>query len=428
MSKPEHHKPLLFVGIDWAEKEHVAWWITNHQAAKQSESFKQEPQAIADWLASLQKRFPEHCILIALEQSRGALFIGLAEFPQAELYPINPKQLARYRESMYPSGGKTDPGDARLLAEFLQHARARLRPWRPDDTITRQIGELVELRRKLVDQRKRLVRQLSASLKLYFPQAEELAPRELAHSLMLDMLHRWPTLQQLKRVHPKTLRRFLTEHGLRNAEQQTAWIEAMRSARPLTSDKALIEPRSLFVKNLVQQLRDLNQAITQFEDQLKKLTAEHRDAQIFRSLPGAGEAMTPRLIAAFGSDRERYESANDVQCRSGIAPITDRSGKSKVVRQRFACPTFLRQTFHEYADHARRWSGWSRAFYELKRSQGMKHHAAVRALAYKWIRIAFRLWQNGTTYSEEAYIEQLKKTYSPVVQFLPSQKNEPQTT
>lgn len=428
MSKPEQPQPLLFIGIDWADQEHAAWWITDDRSAKRSESIKQEPQAIADWIDSLQKRFPEHRILIALEQSRGALFVGLAEFPQLELYPINPKQLARYRESIYPSGGKTDPGDARLLAEFLQHARARLRPWRPDDANTRQIGELVELRRKLVEQRKRLVSQLSGSLKLYFPQAEEGAPRELHHPLMVDLLRRWPTLQQLKRVHPKTLRRFLAEHGMRNTEQQTQWIEAMRSARPLTTDKALIEPRSLFVVNLVQQIRDLNQAIAQFEEQLNELTARHDDAPTFRSLPGAGQAMTPRLIAAFGSDRERYESAEQVQCASGIAPITARSGKSNVVQKRFACTTFLRQTFHEFAEHARRWSDWSRAFYEMKRAQGMKHQAAVRALAYKWIRIAFRLWQDRTTYSEEAYIEQLKKHHSPIVKYLPPERIQLQTT
>lgn len=428
MSKPEQLQPLLFVGVDWAADEHVAWWTAGDRSARECETVQQDPQAIADWIASLHRRFPNHRIAIALEQSRGALFVGLAEFPQIELYPINPKQLARYRESIYPSGGKTDPGDARLLAEFLQHAHTHLRPWQPDDTSTRQIGELVELRRKLVEQRKRLVSQLSGSLKLYFPQAEEWAPRKLYHPLMLDLLRRWPTLQQLQRVHPKTLRRFLAEHGMRNAEQQTQWIKAMRSARPLTSDQALIEPRLLYVKNQVQQIRDLNQAIEQFEEQLKKLTARHDDGHVFRTLPGAGEAMTPRLIAAFGSDRQRYDSAEQVQSLSGIAPITARSGKSNVVQKRYACNTFLRQTFHEFADHARRWSDWSRAFYELKRSQGMKHQAAVRALAYKWIRIAFRLWQDRTTYSEEAYIEQLKKTHSPVVNFLPPKRIQPETT
>jgi len=134
------------------------------------------------------------------------------------------------------------------------------------------------------------------------------------------------------------------------------------------------------------------------------------DATIFY-LPG-------RLIAAFGSDRDRYHSAEEVQCYSGIAPVTRRSGKTLHVSSRYACPKFLKQTFHEFADHARKWSRWSAAYYRQKREAGCKHQAAVRALAFKWIRIMFRLWKTHSTYDETRYIQQLKQTNSPLVKYL----------
>lgn len=412
----------LFVGIDWATKEHVLCLLTSQ--ADEIEVLSHEPEAIAAWVESVKKRFPKHRVSIALEQSRGALIAALLEFKGLELYAINPKQLSRYRDAIVPSGAKDDPSDARLLARFLKHHQDQLRPFEADSPKTRKIAELSELRRKLVEERKRLVLRLGSTLDLYFPLVKKLlAGRTLFHDLSLDLIRRWPTLEKLKRAHPRTLRTFLKEHGLKNEEQQTTIIDAVKNAKALTKDKSLIEPRSLYVPALVEQIKSLNQAIAQFDRELQQEVTHHPDYDVFQSLPGAGAALVPRLIAAFGSDRERYQSAEEIQCYSGIGPITKKSGQSIGVFKRAACPKFLRQTFHEFADHTTKWSGWAKAFYKMKRAKGMKHHAAIRALAFKWIRILFRLWKTRTLYNETRYVQQLMKTNSPVIQFLEAQKS-----
>lgn len=412
----------LFVGIDWATQEHVLCLLTSQK--EEIDVLPHKPQAIAAWVSGLKKRFPKHRVLIALEQSRGALMAALREFEDLELYPINPKQLSSYRDAVVPSGAKDDPSDARLLARFLKHHQEQLRPFAPDEETTRKIAELSELRRKLVEERKRLVLQLGSSLELYFPLVKKLAfGRTLFHDLMLDLIRRWPTLEKLKRVHPKTLRAFLKEHGLKNEDQQTTFLDAVKDAVALTKDKSLIEPRALYVPVLAGQIKNLNQAIVEFDRELGELVAEHPDSEVFQSLPGAGAALIPRLIAAFGTDRERYQSAEEIQCKSGIGPITKKSGQSQGVFKRVACPKFLRQTFHEFADHTIKWSGWAKAFYRMKRAAGMKHHAAIRALAFKWIRILFRLWKTRTRYNETQYVEQLKRHNSPVIQFLETEKS-----
>lgn len=421
MPKPESTSGTLskelLIGIDWADSEHAVCLLTSDENPLH-ETVAQEPEAIAEWVTGLTRRFPGWRLQISLEQSRGALIYALMGFTEIQLYPVNPRQLASYRDAVFPSGAKDDPGDAELLARFLKHHRDQLRPWQPDSPETRRIAELVELRRKLVEERKRVVLQLTSSLKLYFPLVLALSGGSLFGELMLDLLLRWPTLEELKRVHPKTLRKFLAAHRLKNSDQQTEFINQVRSAVPLTKDRSLVEPRAKYVQALARQIQDLNQGIGVFDEELARVVVMHPDEKLFRSLPGAGDALVPRLIAAFGSDRERYESAEQMQAYSGIAPVTRRSGKSKSVVKRHACPKFLRQTFHEFADHARKWSRWSKAFYQMKRAAGVKHHAAVRALAYKWIRIIFRLWKTSTTYSETRYIEQLKAKNSPVIQFL----------
>ena len=76
---------------------------------------------------------------------------------------------------------------------------------------------------------------------------------------------------------------------------------------------------------------------------------------------------------------------------------------------RWACAKFLRQTFHELAAFSVRHSVWAGAFYEQKRAQGKDHHGAVRALAFKWIRILYRCWQDGRPYEESRYLEALER-------------------
>jgi hypothetical protein len=84
------------------------------------------------------------------------------------------------------------------------------------------------------------------------------------------------------------------------------------------------------------------------------------------------------------------------------------------VHWRLACPKFLRQTFHEFANASRKKSRWARAYYEQQRQRGASHHAAVRALAYKWIRVLYRCWKDRTPYDEQVYVKALQRHHSPL--------------
>ena len=162
MNAKHQSQNILFIGLDWADQEHVCCLKSSAAAKGIVETIRHEPEVIAEWVAGLNVRFPHHRVLVALEQSRGAVIAALAEHQELELYPINPRQLSSYRDSLFPSGTKNDPGDAKLLADFLQHQQHKLRRWQPDAVETRRIAGLCELRRKLVEDRKRLVLQLKA--------------------------------------------------------------------------------------------------------------------------------------------------------------------------------------------------------------------------------------------------------------------------
>ena len=150
-------------------------------------------------------------------------------------------------------------------------------------------------------------------------------------------------------------------------------------------------------------LKQLIRTIESYDQKIDVLAREHPDYALIKSLPGAGPALAPRLIAAMGSQRDRYQTAHEIQCYSGIAPVVASSGKQRWVHWRWCCPRFLRQTFHEWALHSIAYSQWARDYYDEQRGKGKRRNTVIRSLAFKWIRILFRCWKNRTPYDETAY-------------------------
>jgi transposase len=274
------------------------------------------------------------------------------------------------------------------------------------------------MRRELVDESTRLKLQLQAALKNYFPLALTLG--DVDSRLVLDLLRRWPDPRELRRAHPQALTNFFRQHR-RTKAGASDWVRQVRDTPLLTTDAPVIEALTFRVKALVGQLQPLLTEITNIETALDAAMAAHPDAALFQSLPGAGRALAPRLLSAFGSDRERFADAEEVSVVTGIAPVTKQSGHSKIVVRRRACSRFLKQTFHEFAEQARRWCPWSKAYYDWQRSKNVGHHAALRKLAKCWIRILFKVWKTRTPYDPKRYLNQLILRQHPLIKFLKPQ-------
>jgi len=304
------------------------------------------------------------------------------------------------------------------LARMLSERITTLKAWQPDDENTRLIANLSQQRRKIVDGQTKLRQQLTALLKSYFPVVLELFGKQHQLPLLLSVLCRWPDPRKLRRADRQLIRRILTEHSIRNEEKQKEIIERIRAAQLLTRDDALITPSAMEGKLLANQIQQAQKTIEQFDARTAEAMKQHPDAHLFTNLPGAGKALAPRLLCAFGSQRDRWEDADSLASFSGIAPVTYQSGKSRGVRRRFACPKYLRQTFHEFADCARRYCPWSKARYRMLRDRGMKHHAALRKIARSWIRILFRVSKTRVPFDCDRYIAKLQQRCPEITPYL----------
>jgi len=402
-----------WVGIDWGDSKHDYCLQAAGAAERESGVLAHRPETIAEWVTLLQRRFPGR-IAVCLEIAKGPLVHALQRYPALVLFPVNPTTLAKYREAFTPSGAKDDPSDAELALDLLLRHGDKLQPLCLESTPLRILAGLVEERRRLVDDRIRITNRLTGALKEYYPQALEwFADKDTA--LFCDFLSRWPALPHVKRARRAALVAFFHEHHVRRAELIETRIAAIRAAGSLTDDPAVIRPRQLLVQALVAQLRVSMQGIGQFDQEIAAIAATLPDYALFADLPGAGEVLAPRLLVAFGERRERYAGAAALQQYAGIAPVVERSGNKCWVHWRMHCPTFLRQTFIEWAGTTISRSFWAGAFYRQQRAKGSSHHAALRALAFKWIRIVYRCWQDRTPYDEARYLLALRRRSSPLL-------------
>lgn len=407
------------IGIDWADRKHDVWEIPADSNTHHHIVIEHNAEALHDWATALERRYPGQSIAVGCELTKGPLMTALSAYQHLTLFPINPSTVARYRKAFSHSGAKDDPSDARLQAEILLLHSDKCEPIRPECASVRALAQLVEYRRKLVQDRVRLSNRLHATLKNYYPQVLEWFT-EKDTLIFCDFVARWPSLAQARKARKATLITFFNQHNARYLAVNEARITAIKTARALTDDAGVIEPNRLMTDVLIAQLKLMIHSIERLDAEIKTRYKAQADHVIFDSLPGAGPQLAPRLLAAFGTDRQRYQTAAELQKYAGIAPVIERSGQKSWTHWRYACPTFLRQTFVEWAGQSVRFSFWAKAYYQQQIAKGKPHNTAIRSLAFKWIRIAFRCWQTRTPYNESVYLEALKKRNSPLLQYAAS--------
>jgi transposase len=406
MTPMSHDTFAAFVGIDWADAKHDICLQAAGTAKRECLQLAHTPEAIDAWVTTLRTRFHSQPVAICLELNKGPLVFALRKYDFLVLFPLNPLTLARYREAFTPSRAKDDPTDAQLQLEVLLTHRDKLSPRNPQSPTMRALEQLVAHRRRVVGEKVRMTNRLTSTLKNYFPHVLQWF-QDKDTTLFCDFLSRWPTLKAVQLARRTTLETFFRAHHVRSADVISQRIQAIKSATPLTTDEAIIAPNALLVQALVAQLRVTLEAITDFDTAIAQRAQSHPDFPLFHALPGAGPVFAPRLLVAFGEQRERYATAAELQQYAGIAPVTERSGKKSWVHWRLQCPKFLRQTFVEWAAESIRHSFWAQLYYQQQRDQGKAHQAAVRALAFKWIRILYRCWQDRTLYDESTYLQAL---------------------
>lgn len=394
-----------YVGVDRGDRRHVVAVV----AANGQEEGVCEIAHSREGLERLMGRLQELSaggaeVLVGLEDPHG-LLVNTVIANGYTVYAINPKAVDRYRERWRPSGSKSDAADALVLAQLLRTDRDKHRPMRPSSDLARELQCLTRHRRRLVGMRTQLVNQLRATLKAYYPQALEVFTK-LGQPISLAFLQAFPGPEEAARLTPARWRAFLRRRGYPYPQRADAMLAKLRQGY-IAAPQWAISGHKLYVLGLTRQLQTLSASMAELEAQIAARFAAHPDAAVFQSIPGAGQALAPELLAEMGDVRERYPTPGALRAEAGTAPVTRASGNRLSVRLRRACNSRLRHSLQELARQSVRQSAWARQYYLATRARGHSCSRSARGLADKWVQILWRIWTNRTTYDDAIHMRDL---------------------
>jgi hypothetical protein len=392
----------IFVGIDWAEAHHDICVLDESGAILAKRRIADGLEGVGQLHALLADHAAEpNQVVIGMETDRG-LLVGALRAAGYQVYAINPLAASRYRERHVTSGAKSDPGDAKVLADLVRTDRQNHRLVAGDSELAASLQVLARAHQNLIWSRQRLANQLRSSLREYYPAALAAFGTDLAHPVALGVLEAAPTPTRGRALSRAKLAAILRRAGRkRGVEPAAAAIQAQLRAPQLAAPDLLGQAYGQSVAATVRILRELNAQLAGLEAELAPSFEKHPDAEIYRSQPGLGVVLGARVLSEFGDDRTRFVHPKARKNYAGSSPITKASGTRRVVLARRTGNRRLADACSQWAFCALTSSAGARAYYRGLRQRGKTHHQALRALANRLVGILHGCLEHRQTYREE---------------------------
>jgi transposase len=383
-------------GIDWGSQEHAVCVLNADGGVLTQFTVSHTAAGLAELVRRLARCGPPERLRVGIERPSGLLVDTLVDAGHP-VVAIHPNVIKASRPRYRAAGGKSDPGDAFIVADVLRtdgHRFASLKP--PSDEI-KALRALVRTRADLVRDRVALSNQLRALLESFWPGAASIFA-EIDSPISLAFLERYPTPGSAARLGTKRLAAFLSTHSYSGRRTPEELLDRLRSAPLPLAGPAEATLKGELVCALIAVLRSVLEQLRRITALLERTVAELADGRILMSFPRAGRVNAAQILAELGDDRGRFQTEQHLAAEAGVAPVTHASGKSRGVAWRWACNKRLRLAITTFADHSRHQSAWAADVYRRARARGADHPHATRILARAWVRVLWRAWQNQQPY------------------------------
>jgi transposase len=381
-----------FAGIDWASQSHTLCVLDAAGRVELRLELPHNKEGIERLIRQL-KSFAG--IVIAIERPSGLLVDALVEAGLC-VVPIHPNVLKASR-ARYRGAGKSDPGDAYMLADILRTDGHRFRALEPQSDEIRALRTLVRTRDDLVDSRVALANQLRSLLESFWPGAAEIF-YEIDTPIALAFISRYPTPQSAAHLGEKRLESFLAQQSYCGRRPAAALLERLRAAATGCNGELETEAKGELVRSLAAILEHLVTELAKLTARIEHTVASLADGQIIMSFPRSGRVLAAQILAELGSVRERFPTETQLAAEAGVSPVTFESGKHRSVVFRFACNHRLRRALTCFADQTRHAHPWATDVYHRARARGCDHPHAIRILARAWVRVLWRAWFTRSPY------------------------------
>jgi transposase len=397
-----------YLGVDWADKTHQLY-VADESARKIKEmEVQQTSEGMAElgrWLDESRSNRIE--LWAAIEKPDGRIVEFLLDHGVV-VYPVNPKALDRARDRFRMSQSKSDSFDAYVLAQFLRTDHAHLRALEPNTAEAQELKILTRDHQRLGRQKTRLLNQIGIALKEYYPRPLEVF-EDLETKIALDFLKAYPTPQALSKLTRRGWNRFAKrDHHLSQARSNELWDKLNKPQ--LAVPEHVVRAKAKLLLALGVQLEALVKAVNSYNEEVQSFFAAMPAAEIAKTLPGGKSGTTVATIwAELGDAQNRWNSFRHLQAEAGAVPVTQSSGKSRVVQFRFACNKHLRHAMYWFSFNSLSRCEWAKNYYRDQRAKGHRKHQALRALGAKWLKIIFVMWRDHKAYDENYHLANIAR-------------------
>jgi transposase len=387
-----------FGGLDWGCGTHAVCVVDETGKVVVRLSLGHDAAGLESLHRTLKRLGPAGQIPIAIERPSGLIVDALVGAGHP-VVPIHPNVVKACRPRYRAAGGKSDPGDAYMLADILRTDGHRFRPLEPASDELKALQALVRSRSDLVGERVAQSNRLLSLLESFWPGPTRLFA-SIDSQISLAFLTRWPTPASAAGLTEEALAAFLKDQGY-SGRRSAAELRARLLAAPAgLAGEAESAAKGSLVLALVRLLGTLIRELAALTHAIEQAVAELPEGKVVMSFPRAGRICAAQVVAELGDVKERFQTADQLAAEAGVCPVTHASGKSRSVVFRYACNHRLRAAITTLADNSRHQSAWAAQVYKQARERGCAHAHAIRILARAWIRILWRAWRDGKPYSE----------------------------
>ncbi|MCA1696678.1 MAG: IS110 family transposase [Actinobacteria bacterium] len=391
---------MIFVGVDWAEAHHDV--CVQDEAGKRLGGGRL-PDGV-DGIARFHELVARHVeeadeVAIGIETDRG-LFVAALVAAGYEVFAVNPMSTSRYRDRHSTSGAKSDPGDAKVLADMVRTDRHNHRRVATDSEAVQAVKILTRAHQSMIWSRVRQTNALRSTLREFYP-AALVAFDDLSCGDALEVLRAAPTPELGRALSRSKIAAALRRGGRqRRVDERAAEIQTALRADQLAVPAAVSTAMGASVAASVAVIATMAAQIDSLAAELAAGFEQHPDAEVVGSLPGLGTVLGARVLGELGDQPNRYASAKSRKNYAGTSPITRASGTKRVVLARYARNQRLADAIYLWSFAALTASPGARVFYDTRRGAGDTHHAALRALGNRLVGILHGCLEHHSTYDE----------------------------
>jgi transposase len=391
---------MIFVGVDWAEAHHDVHVQDEDGKRLGGGRLAEGVGGIARFHELVGAHVEEPAeVVIGIETDRG-LFVAALVAAGYEVYAVNPMSTSRYRDRHSVSGAKSDPGDAKVLADMVRTDRHNHRPVAGDSEGVEAVKVLARAHQRMVWSRGRQANLLRSTLREFYP-AALVAFDDLTSGDALEVLRVAPTPSLGMNLSRSKIAAALRRGGRqRRVDERAAEIQAALRSEQLQAPAVVASAMGASVAATVAVIAEMSAQTARLAAELEAGFEQHPDAAVVRSLPGLGTILGARVLGEFGDEPNRYATAKCRKNYAGTSPITRASGTKRVVLARHVRNQRLADAVYLWAFAALTASPGARRFYDARRAAGDTHHQGLRVLGNRLVGILHGCLAHHTAYDE----------------------------